>query len=151
MKLHIVRVLLIVAVSSCCRFAANATGEPKYVSVQNGAGYFDLATAGIPAPLYVSADDYPGVIRAMKDLQTDIASVTGNKPKLFTGNENPEKQVVLVGTIGKSTLIDGLIKTHKLDVSGITGKWENFILQTVQNPMPGVSSALVIAGSDKGG
>jgi len=128
-----------------------ATGGPKYISVQNGAGYFALATAGIPAPLYVSADDYPGVIRAMKDLQTDIASVTGNKPKLFTGNENPEKQVVLVGTIGKSTLIDGLIKTHKLDVSGITGKWENFILQTVQNPMPGVSSALVIAGSDKRG
>ena len=151
MKSCITRVLLIAVVFMWGTHCAWATGGPKYISVQNGAGYFALATAGIPAPLYVSADDYPGVIRAMKDLQTDIASVTGNKPKLFTGNENPEKQVVLVGTIGKSTLIDGLIKTHKLDVSGITGKWENFILQTVQNPMPGVSSALVIAGSDKRG
>jgi len=150
-KTYIVRILLIVVVSICCRFTAGATGEPKYVSAQNAAGSFALSLAGKPVAIYGSSNDYPGVIRAMKDLRTDIASVTGSKPKLFIGDEKPENHVVLVGTIGKSTLIDGLIKSHKLDVANIEGKWENFILQTVQNPMPGVSSALVIAGSDKRG
>lgn len=136
MKTYIVRVLLIVVVSTISRFTANAGDEPKYVSAQSTPGSFALSVAGKPAAIYGGNDDYPGVIRAMKDLQTDITSVTGNRPQLFTNNEMPEKQVVLIGTIGKSTLIDGLIKSHKLDVSGIAGKWENFILQTVKNLCP---------------
>jgi hypothetical protein len=130
---------------------AYAVGEPSYVSTKSVAGYFGLAVAGRPVPLYISSTDYPGVTRALKDLQSDITSVTGTKPVLFTDSKPSTGQVVLVGTIGKSPLIDGLIKNHKLNVADITGKWENFILQTVQNPMPGVSSALVIAGSDKRG
>lgn len=151
MKLYITRVLLIANVLLCCKHVVKAAGEPRYVSAKGGTGYFALSVKGSPVPLYANDSDYPGVIRALKNLQTDIASVTGNKPDIFTGNETPKKQVVLVGTIGKSRLIDGLIKNRKLNVAGIAGKWETFILQTVQNPMPGVSNALVIAGSDKRG
>ncbi|WP_448702887.1 glycosyl hydrolase 115 family protein [Mucilaginibacter sp. AW1-3] len=148
MKTSLVRVLLMALVLGCCQ-TVYATGEPKYVSAQSSAGSFALAVNGKPIPLYSSIDDYPGVIRAIRDLQMDINSVTGNKP-LFD-NSSPKGQCVLIGTIGKSTLIDGLIKNHKLNVAGIAGKWETFILQTVQNPLPGVRSALVIAGSDKRG
>jgi len=151
MKLRAPLFLLTVILLAWCSSTAYAVGEPAYISFKSKPGYFGLTVAGKPAPLYISADDYPGVIRALKDLQSDITSVTGTKPGLFTRDMPSGKQVVLVGTIGKSLLIDGLIKNHKLNVSDITGKWENFILQTIQNPMPGVSSALVIAGSDKRG
>jgi hypothetical protein len=59
--------------------------------------------------------------------------------------------VVIVGTLGKSALIDGLVAAGKLDVSTIRGKWEGYLLQTVDRPMPDVGRALVVAGSDKRG
>jgi Glycosyl hydrolase family 115/Gylcosyl hydrolase family 115 C-terminal domain len=58
---------------------------------------------------------------------------------------------VLIGTIGRSTLIDGLIRAGKLEVKSIAGKWESFVLATVADPLPGVRMGLVIAGSDRRG
>lgn len=56
--------------------------------------------------------------------------------------------VIIAGTIGQSTVIDQLVKSNKIDISMIKGKWESFISQVVKNPLPGVDKALVIAGSD---
>jgi len=36
-------------------------------------------------------------------------------------------------------------------VTAIAGKWESFLIQVVPKPLPGVASALIIAGSDKRG
>jgi Glycosyl hydrolase family 115/Gylcosyl hydrolase family 115 C-terminal domain len=121
----------------------------SYVSAKNGKGYFALSVTGKSAPLYISGSDYPGVIRALKDLQKDITTVTKAAPSLYTDKTPAGKEIILVGTIGKSLLIDGLIKQKKLNVTGIAGKWETFLLQVVRNPLPGVDRALVIAGSDK--
>ena len=59
--------------------------------------------------------------------------------------------MVLIGTIGKSAVIDRLVREGKIDVSPIDGKWESFQIQVVPEPLPGVANALVIAGSDKRG
>ena len=48
-------------------------------------------------------------------------------------------------------MIDQLVRERKIDVSDIPGKWEASLIQVVQHPLPGVESALVIAGSDKRG
>lgn len=130
---------------------AAAQSGHGYISEFAGKGNFPLSVAGKPATLYISADDYPGVNIALKNLQADITSVTGSKPELSDGKIAAEKQVVIVGTIGKSKLIDQLISTQKLNVTGIKGKWETYTIQTVNNPIPGVARALVIAGSDKRG
>jgi len=53
--------------------------------------------------------------------------------------------------VGKSELLDHLVREAKIDVSAITGRWESFLIQAVNNPFPGVASAIVIAGSDKRG
>jgi hypothetical protein len=58
---------------------------------------------------------------------------------------------VLVGTIGRSPLVDGLVSAGKLDVTGIAGKWETSLEQVVANPLAGVRRAVVIAGSDQRG
>ena len=112
---------------------------------------FPLVTGDVAAPLFVEDSDYPGVLRAAKDLQADVERVTDSKPKLVT-NRNPSgKAVVLVGTLGKSKLIDQLSKSGKIQVREIAGKWESFLITTVPNPLPGVDQALVVAGSDKRG
>ena len=110
-------------------------------------GAFALAEKGSAAAIRVDAADWPGVQRAAHDLQADVNRVTGITPAWDT----PAHKMVLIGTVGKSPLIDQLARAGKIDVNGIRGKWESFFLQTVTNPLPGVESALVIAGSDKRG
>ncbi len=123
----------------------------KYVSEENGRNYFALSTTRGSATLVVSSADFPGVIRAFNDLQQDIFRVTGRKPDLVPDNLTAARNVVIVGTIGKSPLIDDLVKHRIINPDELTGKWEKYIIKTVRNPMPGVETALIIAGSDKRG
>ncbi len=130
--------------------APGALGD--YLSTRPGADRFPLVAAGHAAPLVVDAADYPGAVRAVGDLQADIGRVTSATPRVVAGAvPRDTARVVLVGTIGHSSLIDGLIASGKLDVRGIEGKWETSLEQVVSHPMPGVDSAFVIAGSDQRG
>jgi hypothetical protein len=110
-----------------------------------------LAHNGQAAKLFIDASDYPGVVRAAGDLQADIARVSAVRPTLSTDGKPAGADVVIIGTVGKSTLIDKLVAEGKLDVSAIKGKWEGWQVQTLRKPLPGVERALVIAGSDKRG
>ena len=135
-------------------FPANlfAIGQPRYVEFTSARGSFALVDANRATPIYVDSSDWPGVIRAVSDLQADIQRVTTRIPQVTRDpGARPSPTMILVGTIGKSALIDQLIRERKVDVTGIVGKWESFFLQTVENPLPGVTSALVIVGSDKRG
>jgi hypothetical protein len=128
-----------------------AGGLGTYISAAPGHGRFPLVAAGRAAPLVVSSTDYAGVVRVVGDLQADIKRVTNVEPGVVNDKVPGQGDVVLIGTIGKSPLIDGLVASGKLDVSGIAGKWETSLEQVVQNPMAGVRRALVIAGSDQRG
>jgi hypothetical protein len=125
------------------------------VDAAKSQGSFELLHAKSAAPIYVDDSDFPGVLRAARDLSHDLWSVCGCKQILFTAGKKgiPGKSgdLIVVGTIGKSRAIDWLIRKHKIDVSGIEGKWESTLTQVVDHPFPGVSRALVIAGSDKRG
>ena len=130
-------------------FAANlgALGGPRYVETAPHPGAFALVENGSAAAIRVDAADWPGVQRAAHDLQADVNRVTGVTPAWDTAAH----KMVLIGTVGKSPLIEQLVRAGKIDLSGIRGKWESFFLQTVANPLPGVDSAIIIAGSDKRG
>lgn len=131
--------------------AAFALGQTPYIADSLVPGGFGIVQGGLPAMLFVDTNDYAGVVRAARDLRTDIGRVTGREPVLAMDQKNPGARAILIGTIGMSPLIDRLAGDHKIDVSLITGKWESFLIQVVPNPLPGVESGLVIAGSDKRG
>ena len=106
-------------------------------------GGFPIFADGKAVSIVLSGEDYPQVIRAAKDLGEDVKRVTGTASSVETdGKVRPG--VILVGTIGKSPLIDGLVKENKLNVDAIKGKWESYLIQAT-------SDALIIAGSDKRG
>jgi hypothetical protein len=131
--------------------AALALGQPKMVETETTAGNLRLVVAGRAATLVVDSGDFPGVIRAAHDLQADIERVSGVRPALVEDGKAPGRESILIGTIGKSSLIDRLIRAHKIDVSQVQGKCESTLTQVVEHPLPGVARALVIAGSDKRG
>ncbi|MBN2163346.1 MAG: glycosyl hydrolase 115 family protein [Pontiellaceae bacterium] len=113
-------------------------------------GDFPLVADGIAAELWHDADDHAGVIRAIGDLRMDIERVTDRKPHLSTAKTGCRRPVI-IGTLGRSSLIDALVSNGKLNDSDLKGKWESFVIATVANPAPGIREALVIAGSDKRG
>ena len=110
-----------------------------------------MSVKGKPVPLIYNSADFPGVIRAIKDLRSDLKLVTQSEPLLFVDKLSSAKEVVIIGTLGKSPIIDQLVQNKKLNVTAIKGKWEASLTQLVTNPLPGVQKALVIAGSDKRG
>ena len=128
-----------------------AIGGDGYVSATGGKNFFGLSSLEKSAALFIDSHDYPGVIRALKDLRSDISKVTGRAPAIAYDQLPSQKEIVIVGTLGKSPVIDQLIKKKKLDVKDITGKWEAFTIQTIEKPFPGVDKALVVVGSDKRG
>jgi Glycosyl hydrolase family 115/Gylcosyl hydrolase family 115 C-terminal domain/Glycosyl hydrolase family 67 N-terminus len=125
--------------------AAYAIGQARYILDRPSAGAFPIVQSKTATPILIDPTDWPGVARAAADLQADIERVTAIKPSLVTYVKD---RAIVIGTIGRDHVIDALIAQKKLDVSGVAGKWEAFVIQTV-NTAGGL--ALVIAGSDKRG
>jgi hypothetical protein len=123
----------------------------SYVSSRPEKGSFPLSMDAKTVSIVVNENDWPGVLRVAKDLQQDISRVTGAEPKLLNNLSSAGSACVVVGTIGKSPLINELIKSGKLSVAGVAGRWEGSVTEVIEDPWPGVEQALVIAGSDKRG
>ncbi len=133
--------------------AQQITGLMSNIIVENNASQQDFPVVGndgVGTAIHFDSNDYKGVIRAIGDLQNDIDSVTGVKPRLLTSGAFANNEII-IGTLGKSKLIDNLVSSSKFDVKDLKGKWESFVIATVKNPLPGVKQSLVIAGSDKRG
>ncbi len=113
---------------------------------QSGKADFCLNNTSIIA----DESDYPGVRRVAGIFADDVNRVTGQRPTVATAvSEMP--QAVIVGTIGKSPIIDKLVKSKKIDVKGVANQWEATLIQVVDNPTKEIGRALVIAGADKRG
>ena len=116
-------------------------------------GKFCIAKDGKAATIVVDGSDWKGVQRAANDLSDDVRKVTGISVSLNDKGEptvdgrresqmKNDKPSIIVGTIGKSKLIDKLIKQKKIDVKKVKGQWESYLIDVIDGN-------LVIAGSDK--
>lgn len=115
----------------------------QYVSFDKQNGALPLVESGRCINIYVDEEDWDGVKIAAGNLSDDIFAVTGVKPELMNGNVEAV-QGIIVGTVGRSKLIDRLVKNGIICVDKIKDQWEAYVIQTVGN-------SLVIAGSDKRG
>jgi len=131
--------------------AAWAIGGPDLMATNATEDTFPLCDQ-VPATILVDANDWPGVRRAAGDLAEDVNRVTGRQPGLIDHSDSfAGTNLVMIGTIGKSPTIDGLIRAGKVEARGLAGQWESFVVQVVSKPRPGIGQALVIVGSDKRG
>ncbi len=117
---------------------------PPYILSAASGNAFRIADKGWTANILVDSEDWKGVVRAANDLSDDVRKVTGNAMKIMETTTPAPSGAIIVGTIGKSRLIDRLIAEKKVDVTDIKGQWESFLIQTVDGN-------LVVAGSDKRG
>jgi hypothetical protein len=132
-----------------------AIGQDASIAFTRKDGCLRLASDGISPRIIVDGSEWAGVIRAAYDLADDFGRVTGLNGTVQVVNSSSTAgssgPAIIVGTIGKSKIIDRLVSSDKIDVSDTEGQWEAFQSQLVSNPMQGVNRALVIAGADKRG
>ncbi|HEX3029724.1 MAG TPA: glycosyl hydrolase 115 family protein [Clostridia bacterium] len=112
-----------------------------------------LVQSGKAAAIYVDpkGTDYDGLSLVAKSFAGDVNLVTGITPQVITDKSQLNGMAVIAGSIGNNDIIDSLISAGKLDVSAVKGKWETYRIQVVDNPVAGVSKAVIVAGSDKRG
>ncbi|KAM7221749.1 hypothetical protein V8F06_002957 [Rhypophila decipiens] len=122
-------------------FAAESTG-------------YQLARPNVVPEIRVSPNDLPGVIRVAKDLAADFGKVLGVNATVVTADwkatsqQGISKPVIIIGTVGQSSLIDNLATSAKLNTAIIANKWETYSHQVLSSPWAGQEAVFVIAGSD---
>jgi len=143
------RALALLAIA--CAPLAHALGEKAFVEHTRSRDAALIADEGRLATLVVDSGEHAGVVRAAGDLQADIERVTGSRPVLMRGAKAFGPHAIVIGTLGASGLVDGLVQSGHLDVSGIRGEWEGYVIQVVRGAWSGNNATLVVAGSDRRG
>ncbi len=133
-----------------CLGQSNTASTIKITSTKTPSSFPIVDNADVASIYYDTADAKVVGVAANAFLQ-DVLLVTGKKLPLQIDGNKIGKTPIIIGSIGNSSLIKQLIQSKKIDVNTIAGKWESFIITTVQNPLPGIAKALVVAGSDARG
>lgn len=131
--------------------AASVYAQEISVKSKFQKGDFNLIYKNQTADIVISTNDFKVVTIAANEFALDVERVTGKKPPVKFDVRTLSKNAVIIGTLGKSKIIDELIQNRKLDVSMIQSKRETFLFVVVKNPFSNVENALVIVGSDRRG
>ncbi|MDP9959573.1 glycosyl hydrolase 115 family protein [Chryseobacterium lathyri] len=123
----------------------------RFITTQNADDVILLKNNSVKISLYGDPQMDAGILRAVKNLQSDFQKVTGDQPNLLNQLSGMNSSLIIIGTVGTKSVIDDLIRRKKIDEKALAGKREKYIIQNISNPFPGVSEAIVIAGSDKRG
>jgi hypothetical protein len=152
MKKSISKLFVILGLLSPCLLAAETAANLTVLpNISNAADTINISGGKTQAALVVDGEDYPVVHLAADLFADDVQRVTGHR--LSVTNAVPgAPQLIIAGTLGKSSLIQKLVADGKLkDVDKIQGRWEGTLTEIVTKPFPNVERALVIVGSDRRG
>lgn len=113
--------------------------------VDERTGGLTLAAAGLRTTISVAPTESPGVARAVADLASDLAKVSGCTTRASAADDAR----IVVGTIGVSPAIDAAVVRGDLDPTGLREpdggwRWEGYLIQAV-------GETLYIAGTDRRG
>lgn len=128
-------------------FAQQTSGITENI-ISDDKGFPIVSKVGKVADLFYDVSENVAVIRAAKDLQTDIQKVTDKLPNLSATEASRESKII-IGTVGTNKQIDQFILSKKINAKDLKGKWESFVITTIENSKG--EKQLVIAGSDRRG
>jgi hypothetical protein len=130
-------------------FTTSGQNIPEIV-LSNREGLFPLVLENKATSILIDSSEAEVVKIAAQALSSDINLITGVKP--VVSFETKDNYLVIAGTIGHSKYIEQIFgKLRNFGVDKITGKWESFVITTLDSPFKGIKKALVVVGSDARG
>ncbi len=129
-----------------------AIGHMPCISFDSKSGGFPIVANGAGAPIWTDPTDSPSVHRVVQDFVTDIKAVSSVTLKAtnYTATSAVKGMPIIVGSYNVP-FISKVITATNFNVSGLAGSWETYSAGVVSNPLPGVSKAYLIVGSDRRG
>ena len=118
-------------------FLTASTSRAANALVDFNQGDFQL-NKGNRVTIGIADNEQRGVLRAAKNLCTDIKTVCGAEVSLG----NASSSTIVAGTLGSSKIIDEMAKNRVFDAKMIKGKREMYIIKVTDEQV-------VIAGSDR--
>ncbi|MGN6423198.1 MAG: glycosyl hydrolase 115 family protein [Asticcacaulis sp.] len=129
---------------------------PAFAACEGPVAVCDGAGPGValihdsrPVAVYVDAEAEKPVARVASDFAADLGRVSGTDAQIVHSLDGVTGDVVVIGEMGHSSLIDAWVKAGKLNVSPIQGQWEAYAQQVID--LSNGHHALVITGADKRG
>src|SRR5690242_14853564 len=134
----------------CIIFISQNLFAQNFIANKNEKGSFPIVD-NTATSIYTDKNDDWLIQKAASLFQKDVEMITGKNPEILTASPLQANDIIIIGSINGSDLIQQLIQSKKINVDSIKNKWEAYQIQIVKNPFKGIDRALVIAGSDKRG
>ena len=128
---NFIHISILLLTATTCRAAAG------FVDFNNGDFQLNKDNQTV---IGIADNEQRGVLRAAKNLCTDIKAVCG--AEVILGNES--SATIVAGTLGSSKIIDEMAKKRLFDAKLLKGKNEMFVITATDKQ-------LIIAGSDRRG
>ncbi|MDE6285500.1 MAG: glycosyl hydrolase 115 family protein, partial [Muribaculaceae bacterium] len=139
----IVAAALCIAALTCA-----AKDHQGIVSANSAPGRFSLIENSVPASIVVDEAENSAVKIAASNLAADFGRVCGTPADVLS--RPAAGRMIIAGTVDGPGLAP-LRKSGAVDLDSLVGKTEQYVITTVDNPLPGVDRAVVVAGSDRRG
>lgn len=114
-------------------------------------GDVSLVCDGRVATIYFDENDQEVVGIAARDFAADVQRVTGVRPAVTSSLDALDDTAVIIGTVGVSAGVEASLAASDVDPVTLAEKRESFVIATVEAPMSGVDSCVLIVGSDRRG
>ncbi|MCQ8186098.1 glycosyl hydrolase 115 family protein [Parvularcula maris] len=141
-------VLLLLAGGSALAQPSESCGEAVSLCVSPPEAGMPLIEGGWVIGVRTDQTEHEGVRLAASNLAEDLTQIS-------LQDDAPDGQAkpfaIIAGSLDRSPTIRSLIESGKLDSSEVEGVWEGFMQAVVEDPLPGIERALVIAGADQRG
>ena len=131
--MKIIFCILVCVFFFCCNcYSQNCITEKKE------AGSFPIISLTTATKIYTDTDDDWLIQKVALILQTDIEKITGEKPTIIHQLSATDKNIIIIGSIDKSSLIDQLVANKKINILNTKNTWEAYQIQIVSNPLKGI-------------
>lgn len=132
-------------------FAGHGQVGSLSVTTTGNALAFPIVSSRSIASFYYDKNDAAVVAIAAAAFKNDVTAITGREIGIVQEKNSVTDYTIVAGTIGRSSLIDDLVKKKLVSVSFIKDKWEAFTIAVINQPGSKSRKYLVIAGSDRRG
>ncbi|WP_140986791.1 glycosyl hydrolase 115 family protein [Asticcacaulis tiandongensis] len=149
MRLKMIAALL--AATALTPLSVLACDTPVSVCDRDTGAAFALIRNATPVSIYVDATDDPAVLHVAGNFAKDLERVSGKPATVVHDLKNAKGQVVIIGSLGHNSVVDGLVASGAVRADDLSGQWEAYRQVVVDKPFAGIDRALVIVGSDRRG
>ena len=132
-------------------FVFQLLSAQPFISEKKQAGYFPIITDSYSVSIYTDSHDYALIQKSAALLQTDIENVTGKNISIIHETPLSKKNIIIIGTKARSSLIQQLIQKKIVNANKVSNKWEAYQLQSIAQPFKNIGHAFVIMGNDRRG